>query len=123
MLARGVLARCLSPSAYSPTLPLTHPHLDNSDGRLALAATRGDGTEGEDVTRNAAAGAIAGLPARLDVAALESFVRSSSAGSRKGGAAAAKAAAALPRELEVRGEVFMTKADLALVSPTAGAVV
>jgi hypothetical protein len=74
----------------------------SSDGRLALAATRGDGKEGEDVTHNAATGAIAGLPVALDLA-------KAAAGGRR--AAAGK----LPRELEVRGEVYISKADLEAV--------
>ena len=52
-------------------------------GRLALAATRGDGAEGEDVTRNVLT--IKDVPHRL-----------------AGGA---------PAVLEVRGEVYMSRAD------------
>lgn len=85
--------------------PNTHSHTINTrrDGRLALAATRGDGREGEDVTHNAATGAIAGLPPVLQLAA---------------GAAAAPGAvgATLPREIEIRGEVYLAKSDLAIVS-------
>ncbi len=54
-------------------------------GRLALAATRGDGTTGEDVTRNAAT--IEDIPRRLPAGA--------------------------PAVFEVRGEVYMSKADFA----------
>ncbi len=53
------------------------------DGALALAATRGDGTEGEDVTANVRT--IADIPQRLPADA--------------------------PRVLEVRGEVYMTRQD------------
>src|SRR5687768_12058345 len=54
-------------------------------GRLVLAATRGDGTTGEDVTRNVAT--IADIPQRL--------------------------AGAAPEIFEVRGEVYMSKTDFA----------
>jgi DNA ligase (NAD+) len=56
-------------------------------GELVQAATRGDGVEGEDVTDNLRQ--IAGVPARLQ----ESD------------------AAAFPAEIELRGEVYMGKAD------------
>ncbi|HEU5285329.1 MAG TPA: NAD-dependent DNA ligase LigA [Sphingomicrobium sp.] len=56
-------------------------------GELALAATRGDGTVGEDVTPNARA--IADVPQRI---------------------------AGAPDVLEVRGEVFMSKADFAALN-------
>ena len=52
------------------------------DGELVLAATRGDGTVGEDVTANARA--ISDIPQRISGA---------------------------PHVLEVRGEVYMSKAD------------
>jgi len=55
------------------------------DGRLAVAATRGDGKVGENVTRNVRT--IHGVPLRL-----------------KGGS---------PALLEVRGEIYMEKADFA----------
>jgi DNA ligase (NAD+) len=54
------------------------------DGRFVLAATRGDGTEGEDVTRNLAT--VRDLPDEL-------------AGTDR------------PARLEVRGEVYMRRAD------------
>lgn len=75
------------------------------DGRLALAATRGDGTQGEDVTHNAATGTIQGLP--LSLAGSSS---SSSNGNGNGGMLQ------LPSEVEVRGEVFMTTTDFEQVS-------
>ncbi|MCP8937190.1 NAD-dependent DNA ligase LigA [Alsobacter sp. SYSU M60028] len=56
-------------------------------GRLAVAATRGDGEEGEDVTANVRT--IAEIPHVLDGA---------------------------PEVLEVRGEVYMTKADFAAMN-------
>jgi DNA ligase (NAD+) len=57
------------------------------DGRLVLAATRGDGAVGEDVTANVAT--IADIPQAIEHA---------------------------PRILEVRGEVFMSKADFAALN-------
>ena len=57
--------------------------LTYEDGALVRAGTRGDGTEGEDVTTNVRT--IAAIPAQL-----------------KGKA---------PTRIEIRGEVFMTKAD------------
>ena len=56
------------------------------DGLLAVAATRGDGEVGEDVTRNI--GTIRAIPRRLR-------------------------AAKPPRVLEVRGEVYMSRKDFA----------
>lgn len=61
------------------------------DGRLATAATRGDGREGENVTRNAAT--IADIPKRLEGDA--------------------------PELLEVRGEVYMSHADFAALNARA----
>jgi DNA ligase (NAD+) len=59
-------------------------NLRYEDGRLAWAATRGDGREGEEITPNLRA--VAGLPARLRGA---------------------------PPELEVRGEVYLAKEEFA----------
>ncbi len=58
------------------------------DGRLVHGATRGDGAEGEDVTANLRT--MNSVPDRLP-----------------GGA---------PRRIEIRGEVFMTKADFLLLN-------
>ena len=58
-------------------------NLRYEDGALALAATRGDGETGEDVTPNVRT--IRGIPLRLQGAA--------------------------PRLLDVRGEIYMTRAD------------
>ncbi|KAI8474582.1 MAG: hypothetical protein J3K34DRAFT_518107 [Monoraphidium minutum] len=87
------------------------------DGKLALAATRGDGFEGEDVTHNALTGAIAGLPLELNLAAATAAAARD--GSGRGGARGG--VAQLPRELEVRGEVFMTKDDFAALNAARGA--
>jgi DNA ligase (NAD+) len=56
--------------------------LTYEDGRLTRGATRGDGSEGEDVTANIRT--IAGIPHAIENA---------------------------PARIEIRGEVFMTKAD------------
>jgi DNA ligase (NAD+) len=58
-------------------------------GRLIRAATRGDGSEGEDVTANALS--IASIPRQLGVAEP-------------------------PDRIEVRGEVYMTRADFAALN-------
>jgi DNA ligase (NAD+) len=63
-----------------------------------LAATRGDGVQGEDVTHNALTGSIQGLPLTLSTT-------SSSSSNGNGGVLQ------LPAEVEVRGEVFMTTSD------------
>jgi len=68
-------------------------NLTYEDGRLVRGATRGDGTEGEDVTANLRT--IHTVPARL-----------------KGRA---------PKLIEIRGEVFMTKADFLKMNETQAA--
>lgn len=59
------------------------------DGRLVRAATRGDGTTGEDVTHNVAT--IRSIPARL-------------------------AGEEIPSEIEIRGEIFISTADFETVN-------
>ncbi len=86
------LRRFLGLGAGDPPLAYTaEPKIDGislslryEGGRLVQAATRGDGSRGEDVTANART--IADIPARLDGA---------------------------PAILEVRGEVYMRHADFA----------
>ncbi|WP_219895315.1 NAD-dependent DNA ligase LigA [Aquisediminimonas profunda] len=64
-------------------------------GRLVMAATRGDGTVGEDVTANVRT--IADIPLQLGVAPVQ-------------------AGATIPDVFEIRGEVYMSKADFAALN-------
>ena len=64
--------------------------LTYENGRLTVGATRGDGREGENITRNVAT--VQAIPLRIPRAA-----------------ASVKA----PEKLEVRGEVFMRRSDFA----------
>jgi len=82
--------RFLGLGADEPVPLVAEPKIDGlaialhyEDGRFVLGATRGDGTTGEDVTRNLAT--LRSIPARL-----------------KG---------RTPARLEVRGEVYMERAD------------
>ncbi|MDE2197780.1 MAG: NAD-dependent DNA ligase LigA [Rhodospirillales bacterium] len=77
-LAEAPLAFVGEPKIDGLSISLTYEH-----GRLARAATRGDGQVGEDVTANIRT--IAAVPQTLCGPA--------------------------PRHIEIRGEVFMTKAD------------
>jgi DNA ligase (NAD+) len=71
------------------------------DGRLALAATRGDGTSGDDVTANART--IRNIPLLLHApAALDSAGR--------------EFPPSIPRVLEVRGETFLTRRRFVLIN-------
>ena len=83
--------RYLGLAADAPLTYTAEPKIDGlslslryEHGRLVQAATRGDGTVGEDVTRNART--VGDIPTRLEGA---------------------------PRVLEVRGEVYMGHADFA----------
>ena len=74
-----------------PLAMMAEPKIDGlsvslryEDGRFVVGATRGDGTTGENVTRNLAT--LADIPARIEGA---------------------------PSIFEVRGEVYMTRADFA----------
>ena len=86
--------RFLSLGAAEPVAMTAEPKIDGLScslryeaGALILAATRGDGTVGEDVTANART--IQDIPQRIEGA---------------------------PDVLEVRGEVFMSKADFAALN-------
>ncbi|MFN3615191.1 MAG: NAD-dependent DNA ligase LigA [Rubrimonas sp.] len=88
------IRRFLNLGPDAPLRYVAEPKIDGlslslryEDGRLVEAATRGDGREGENVTRNARA--IADIPQALDGA---------------------------PAVLEVRGEVYMSHADFAALN-------
>lgn len=70
------------------------------DGLLVQAATRGDGSIGEDVTENVRT--IRNLPSRIQDANVASFDQ---------GTSKPAVSARVPRVLEVRGEVFVAKTD------------
>jgi DNA ligase (NAD+) len=74
------------------------------DGRLVRAATRGDGTTGEDVTPNVKT--IHSVPLLLKTPEK----------GKKGGANAGASDSAVPHLLEVRGEVYMSKASFAALN-------
>jgi len=91
--------RFLSLAGEEPVALTSEPKIDGlscslryEDGQLVLAATRGDGAVGEDVTANVRT--ITDVPTEL---------RSSGA-------------SGLPAILEVRGEVYMSKADFAALN-------
>ena len=82
-------------------------------GRLVRAATRGDGTTGEDVTANMRT--VKDVPLRLRAEGLAGIAGAAGA---RGGAAGADAAAA---PIELRGEVYMPKSSFDALNAAAEA--
>lgn len=100
----GRVRRFLNLASDAPVALTAEPKIDGlscslryEKGRLVLAATRGDGTVGEDVTANVRT--IGDIPERL--------------GLQK---APALAGATIPDVFEIRGEVYMSKADFAALN-------
>jgi DNA ligase (NAD+) len=114
----GRVRRFLSLSTDEPVAITAEPKIDGlscslryENGYLVLAATRGDGAVGEDVTANVRT--IADIPQSL---------RSSRAKSR-GAGTEERVSNSLdtnafdgPRVVEIRGEVYMSKADFAALN-------
>ena len=112
--------RFLSLGADDPVALTAEPKIDGlscslryEDGELVLAATRGDGSVGEDVTANV--GTISDIPQRLFPGGGRGPVPHEK---RRVSAAWTPAFAGErpPRILEVRGEVYMAKADFAALN-------
>ena len=87
-------------------------------GELVLAATRGDGTVGEDVTANART--IGDIPHRLSLSPSGERARERGSASShdspapsplRGSSPPLKGRGGVPDILEIRGEVYMSKAD------------
>ena len=100
--------RFLSLGADDPVALTAEPKIDGlscslryEDGVLVLAATRGDGSVGEDVTPNVRT--ISDIPQKLKTNSLSGW-------------APAFAGERFPAVIEVRGEVYMSKADFAALN-------
>ena len=100
--------RFLNLSADDPVALTAEPKIDGLScslryeaGALVLAATRGDGSVGEDVTANV--GTISDIPQKLKTNSLSGW-------------APAFAGERFPAVIEVRGEVYMSKADFAALN-------
>ncbi|MEO5774379.1 MAG: NAD-dependent DNA ligase LigA [Sphingomicrobium sp.] len=115
----GRVRRFLSLPADEPVALTAEPKIDGlscslryENGELVLAATRGDGGVGEDVTANVRT--IGDIP--------QSLLRSPRAKSRGVGAEERVSTlldtngSEVPRILEIRGEVYMSKADFAALN-------
>jgi DNA ligase (NAD+) len=90
----GLAADAALPMVGEPKIDGLSINLSYEHGRLTHAATRGDGSEGEDVTKNVLT--IRSVPKKL-----------------KGKA---------PSLIEIRGEVFMTKADFLALNEAQAAI-
>jgi DNA ligase (NAD+) len=117
----GRVRRFLNLAEDEPVALTAEPKIDGLScslryerGRLVLAATRGDGTVGEDVTQNV-----------LTIADIPKDLRSSRAQSRGDGAESQQRPStslgtseslAAPQVFEIRGEVYMSKADFAALN-------
>jgi DNA ligase (NAD+) len=108
----GRVKRFLALSADEPVAMTAEPKIDGlscslryENGELVLAATRGDGAVGEDVTANV--GTIGDIPQTLRSSRAQS--RDASAGERV--STALDTNGTVPAILEIRGEVYMSKSD------------
>ncbi|MFC7499120.1 NAD-dependent DNA ligase LigA [Enterovirga sp. GCM10030262] len=109
----GRIRRYLSLSEGETVALTAEPKIDGlscslryENGVLVLAATRGDGTTGEDVTPNART--IADIPATL--------FPGESRGPESGATGPRLSPGKIPAVFEVRGEVYMSKADFAALN-------
>jgi len=113
----GRVRRFLHLPAGEPVALTAEPKIDGlscslryEGGKLVLAATRGDGTVGEDVTANVRT--IADIPQQL----FPGEGRGPGARSASDNGAWTPASAGELEVLEVRGEVYMSKADFAALN-------
>ncbi len=116
----GRVRRFLNLADGTPVALTAEPKIDGlscslryEKGRLVLAATRGDGTVGEDVTANVRT--IADIPQQLGVAPAQAGA-SLGVGSQSVTQAPACAGATIPDTFEIRGEIYMAKSDFAALN-------
>ena len=83
-------------------------------GQLVLAATRGDGTVGEDVTANVRT--ISDIPQRLSPAPFGAGAGGRGKSASPSPSPSPEGEGGIPAVLEVRGEVYMSKADFAALN-------
>lgn len=81
------------------------------EGRLVRAATRGDGVTGEDITQNVRT--IRDIPLSLNASDANDLSKASKVSN------ASNANVALPQRLEVRGEIYMSRAGFAAMNAEA----